>query len=72
MLAQTAGTSKFLNNEDELLANLIFGGQAHYNKWVRPVASDSDSVKVELGLELIEFVELVSGKLMELQNYQLS
>ena len=49
----------FLNSEDKLLNDLILSDQTHYNKRVRPAARDSDAVSVKLGLDIIEFVELV-------------
>ncbi len=49
-----------INSEDRLLEDLI-GNGSNYNKLVRPVFQESDTVTVNLGLDLIEFVELVSN-----------
>ena len=53
-----------INSEDRLLEKLI-GNGSNYNKLVRPVFQESDTVTVNLGLDLIEFVELVSNVFKE-------
>lgn len=48
--------SSIAENEDALLKHLFEG----YQKWVRPVESSNDTIKVLFGLKISQLVDVVS------------